>query len=213
LARYPYWKISWFVATVTERGDEPAHTDFAGFGNLTKKIGVYALCDLDEMPVYVGQTVSVKERGIIGRVRRHLTSARSDIIANLQLDVWELAFVRAWPLQDETEINDLEKRIYHEYKTTILAGEQLSAPRSIKPLPKYESVRILEPNEVTRRKDPRLRYPRQLRHLDHLLDVILNRKDSSDQRRSLDAHMLRLKQRYEEFIRFAEPESDDDTAE
>jgi hypothetical protein len=46
-----------------------------------------------------------------------------------------------------------------------------------------------------------------------LLDVILNRKDSPDQRRSLDAHMLRLQRRYEEFIRLAEPEAEDDASE
>lgn len=168
------------------------------------------MCDLDDIPEYVGQTISVGERGIIGRVRRHLKSARSDIIANLQLDVWELAFVRAWPVDDKGRVSELEKTVYHEYKATILAGEVLSAPATVKPLPKYESVRILEPEEVTKRRDPKVRYPRQLRHLDHLLDVILNRKDSPDQRRSLDAHMLRLQRRYEEFIRLAEPEADED---
>jgi hypothetical protein len=42
----------------------------------------------------------------------------------------------------------------------------------------------------------------------HLLDVILNRKDSPDQRRSLHAHMLRLQKRYEEFVNFAVPDED-----
>jgi hypothetical protein len=46
--------------------------------DLTDQIGVYALCDLDGVPIYVGQSVD----GIRSRVRRHLTSARSDIIAN-----------------------------------------------------------------------------------------------------------------------------------
>ena len=48
---------------------------------LTDEIGVYALCDLDEVPIYVGQSID----GIRSRVRRHLTSARSDIIANRQV--------------------------------------------------------------------------------------------------------------------------------
>jgi hypothetical protein len=142
-----------------------------------------------------------------------LTSARSDIIANLQLDVWELAFVRAWPVDDKNEVNELEKAVHQEYKATIIAGKVASSPASKKPLPKYETVRILEPEEVAKRKDPRLRYPRQLRHIDHLLDVILSRKDSRDQRRSLAAHMMRLQRRYEEFIRLAEPEPDDEPSE
>lgn len=58
------------------------------------EIGVYALCDLDEVPIYVGQSVD----GIRKRVQRHLTSARSDVIANRRFDVWEVAYVWAWPL-------------------------------------------------------------------------------------------------------------------
>lgn len=47
------------------------------------QIGVYALCDLDEVPIYVGQSTD----GIRARVNRHITSARSDIIANRMIDV------------------------------------------------------------------------------------------------------------------------------
>ena len=51
---------------------------------LTNQIGVYVLADLDNVPIYVGQS----KDGIRSRVARHLTSARSDIIANRQIDVW-----------------------------------------------------------------------------------------------------------------------------
>lgn len=44
--------------------------------SLTNEVGVYVLCDLDQIPIYVGQSSD----GIRARVRRHLTSARSDII-------------------------------------------------------------------------------------------------------------------------------------
>lgn len=53
--------------------------------------GVYVLCDLDHIPIYVGKS----SEGIRKRVQRHLTSARSDIIANRQIDVWEIAWVWA----------------------------------------------------------------------------------------------------------------------
>jgi len=74
---------------------------------IPKEIGVYALCDLDDIPVYVGQSVD----GIQSRVRRHLTSARSDIIANRQVDVWEIAYVWAWPVTDRNIISQLEARL------------------------------------------------------------------------------------------------------
>lgn len=54
---------------------------------LTNETGVYILSDLDDVPIYVGQSTD----GIRSRVARHLTSARSDIIANRQIDVWEIA--------------------------------------------------------------------------------------------------------------------------
>src|SRR5580692_1716353 len=64
---------------------------------LTNEIGCYVLCDLDQVPIYVGQSVD----GIRSRVNRHLTSARSDIIANRQIDVWEIAWVWAYPARTE----------------------------------------------------------------------------------------------------------------
>jgi excinuclease UvrABC nuclease subunit len=75
---------------------------------LTNRIGVYALCDLDGVPIYVGQS----KDGIQNRVRRHLTSARSDIIANRQVDPWEIAFVRAYPVERSTEIPLLEAGLF-----------------------------------------------------------------------------------------------------
>lgn len=184
------------------------------FGGLTTEIGVYALCDLDNVPVYVGKTVSQGERGIIGRVRRHLTSARSDIIANRQLDIWELAFVRAWPVPDRAQVIDLERRVHHEYRATILAGKEIGPPADADaPLPQYTEVRILEPAEVARRQDPALRFPRQVRLVDQLLDVMLNVKDTADQRRSLAAHIRRLQRRFEEFTAASAPEADEDLGE
>jgi hypothetical protein len=61
---------------------------------------------LHECPVE-GQASLTKWNGdrvwrVRKRVRRHLTGARSDIIANRQLDVWEVAFVDAWPLPGAT---------------------------------------------------------------------------------------------------------------
>lgn len=44
---------------------------------LTSQIGVYVLCDLDNVAIYVGQSTD----GIRARVQRHLTSARSPEIA------------------------------------------------------------------------------------------------------------------------------------
>lgn len=73
-------------------------------------VGCYALCDVDEVPIYVGQSTD----GIRARVQRHLTSARSDVIANRQIDVWEIAYVWAWPI-DLQHITALEAHLFHEF--------------------------------------------------------------------------------------------------
>src|SRR5436190_18792230 len=83
---------------------------------LPEQTGVYALCDLDEVPIYVGQSVD----GIRARVRRHLTSARSDVIANRQLDVWEIAFVWAWPVAEKRSlVPGGKKKITEEERSRI----------------------------------------------------------------------------------------------
>jgi Uri superfamily endonuclease len=76
--------------------------------SLTNEIGYYVLCDLDQAPIYVGQSVD----GIRSRVNRHLTSARSDIIANRQIHVWEIAWVWA-SVTDKAEIGVLEDELFH----------------------------------------------------------------------------------------------------
>src|SRR5438132_14152831 len=78
---------------------------------LTDAIGVYVLCDLDGVPIYVGQSVD----GIRRRARRHLTSARSDIIANRQIDPWEIAYVQAYPTKRVEDIPVLEASLFAKF--------------------------------------------------------------------------------------------------
>lgn len=99
-------------------------------------------------------------------------------------------------------------RAYNAYRTTIVAGMELPL---IEPgtLPEYIEVRIIDAEETARRLNPSLRFPRQVRQVDQLLDVILNVKDSVDQRRSLSAHIKRSQQRFAEFARISPPEDED----
>ena len=166
---------------------------------IERAIGVYALCDLDEIPIYVGQS----EDGIQNRVRRHLTSARSDVIANRQIDVWEIAFVWAWPVQEKVHLNELEACLFHRFndKKTLMNG---SVPQRITtlgfPEPEMQRVQIMEDEDIDTRQDPALRLPRQIEHVGRLVDHILNVKDSSQLRLSLVAHFERLIGYYEKFL-------------
>jgi hypothetical protein len=159
---------------------------------LTKRVGVYALCDLDGVPIYVGQSTD----GIQQRVRRHLTSARSDVIANRLIDVWEIAYVQAYPVEDTSEIPLLEASVFAVYdsRKPLMNG---SVPRAQQPLLQRlpepaEVIQILPTEEIAKRKDPALRLPRQIEHIGRLVDHILNVKDKPRLRRSLAAHFDRL---------------------
>lgn len=169
--------------------------------DLTDDIGVYALCDLDKVPIYVGQSVD----GIRRRVNRHLTSARSDIIANRQIDVWEIAYVMAWPVNRVEDIPQLEAVLFNVFDAakTLMNGSILRRPPSMPrrvPDP-TEIVQVMSDEDITVRKDPILRLPRQIEHIGRLVDHILSVKDSAQLRRSLKAHFERLDDYREQFLK------------
>jgi excinuclease UvrABC nuclease subunit len=105
---------------------------------LTTQIGVYVLCDLDNVPVYVGKS----RDGVRARVRRHLTSARSDIIANRQIDVWEIAYVMAYPVQDVNDLANLEALLFHHFdpRSTLMQGQIPAKPD--------QSILVPEPSQL-----------------------------------------------------------------
>ncbi|MBI3453011.1 MAG: GIY-YIG nuclease family protein [Rhodospirillales bacterium] len=166
---------------------------------VSDETGVYALCDLDETPIYVGQS----RDGIRSRASRHLTSARSDIIANRQIDVWEIAYIWAWPMRDVGHLDALEAYLFYEFhqKSSLMNGS--TPPESGKPkfqLPKKQIIQLLSDEEIGTRLDPSLRLPRQVEHIGRLIDHILNVKDSSQLRTSLKAHFARLERYKKEFL-------------
>ena len=166
---------------------------------LTDQIGVYALCDLDSVPIYVGQSVD----GIRTRVRRHLSSARSDIIANRQIDVWEIAFVWAWPVEFAHQIGVLEAHLFAEFDAVVplMNGKSM---RAIDPLPfavpPKQRVQVIEESERLDRLSPSQRLPRQIMQYLNLVDYIQTVKDENHLKRSLRAHFDRLVSYHKRFL-------------
>lgn len=166
---------------------------------LTTQIGVYALCDLDGVPIYVGQSID----GIRQRVQRHLTSARSDIIANRQVDVWEIAFVEAWPVEKAALIGPLEGALFHRFngQSALMNG---SVPALPDPCPPYQEpaqvVQMLPDDEIRNRLQPSVRLPRQVEHYGRLVDHYLNVKDSAELRVAMEAHFQRLERYQAHFL-------------
>lgn len=164
---------------------------------LTNSKGVYALCDLDEVPIYVGQSTD----GIRARVRRHLTSARSDIIANRQIDVWEVAFVWAWPVEDVADVNAVEAALFHEFdkRSRLMNGSVPPPPTGTPSIPARVRLQVLPDDEIVQRREARYRFPRQALQVASLLDYILETYDKKHLRRSLHAHFERMQRYYENF--------------
>jgi hypothetical protein len=163
-------------------------------GGLTNDIGVYVLCDLDRTPIYVGQS----KDGIRSRVRRHLTSARSDIIANRQIDVWEIAYVMAYPVEEKGDITPLENALYHSFNdiSPLMNGTVPARPKVPPQLPLPEQViQVMPDEEIKDKSDPAQRLPRQAAHYTQMIDHFLVVKNSSEILRAIDAHFDRL-QRY-----------------
>ncbi|MFY9969836.1 MAG: GIY-YIG nuclease family protein [Roseiarcus sp.] len=126
---------------------------------LTNQIGCYVLCDLDEVPIYVGQSVD----GIRSRVNRHLTSARSDIIANRQVDVWEIAWVWTYPVENKVDIGAIEDALFHEFhsRSALMNGKVPKVPPHRIKLPNpSQRVQVMADEEIQEKRDPALRLPR-----------------------------------------------------
>ena len=171
----------------------------AQLAGLTNQIGVYALCDLDGVPIYVGQSVD----GIRSRVRRHLTSARSDIIANRMIDVWEIAYVMAWPVEDRAQIGPLEACLFAQFdaEKQLMNGKAMSFAGALEfALPEPSRVQVIEEGERLDRLSPALRLPRQIAQYLALVDYIQTVKNEAHLKRSLKAHFDRLVAYHQTFL-------------
>jgi hypothetical protein len=178
--------------------------------SLTSKIGVYILADLDNVPIYVGKSV----QGIRARVARHLTSARSDIIANRQIDVWEIAYVWEFPTEDKQNMNNLEALLFYHYnpKSLLMNGTRPPLPTSTAAIPKpTKIVAVMSETEIAERKKPEQRLPRQAEMYAQIIGHFLTVKNSNQIARAIAAHFGRLSKYHKLLLRLpAEDEKDID---
>jgi len=164
----------------------------AALSDLTNDIGCYVLADLDNVPIYVGQSID----GIRSRVRRHLTSARSDIIANRQIDVWEIGFVHAYPVAARSDIAILEAALFFHFdvKSQLMNG---SIPKTVVQgfdIPEAEQIIcVVDEDDLRERLSPEVRLPRQAQHYARLVDHYLIVKKSDQIARSMHAHFERMR--------------------
>ena len=179
---------------------------------LTNAIGCYVLCDLDQVPIYVGQSVD----GIRSRVNRHLTSARSDIIANRQVDIWEIAWVWAYPVANKGDIGVIEDALFHAFhpRSALVNGKVPRRPAHRIEVPEpTQKVQVMTDSEIEEKKDPALRLPRQAEHYSQIVGHFLAVKNSKEIAVAIQAHFQRLQKYHKELLGLAtevEGDSGDD---
>ncbi len=169
-------------------------------GLLPTDKGVYALCDLDGVPIYVGTT----EEGIRKRVQRHLTSARSDVIANRTLDIWEVAYVWAWKQPDDLKRMELEGHFYNKFhaQSKLVNAQKLSAPAAFGQEPNPDcNIQILPDEQIELRKRPEIRLPRQAKTFLDLVAHIVEVKNNEETLFGLQTHFERLEKYTKEFLK------------
>lgn len=171
---------------------------------LINDIGCYVLCDLDGVPLYVGQS----RDGIRARVARHLTSARSDIIANRQIDVWELAYVWAYPVKELNDISPLEDALFHSFHpgSALMNGRVPPEPAELVDIPEpAQIVQVMADDEIIDKRDPALRLPRQAEHYSQIVGHFLAVKNSREIAGAIQAHFQRLQRYHRELLNLVEP--------
>jgi len=176
--------------------------------SLTPAIGVYVLCDLDQVPIYVGQSTD----GIRNRVRRHLTSARSDIIANRQIDVWEIAWVWTYPVEDREEITPLESALFHLFdrQSALMNGKLPKEPeRKVKVPSPVQKIQVMPDAEIAEKRDESLRLPRQAEHYSQIVGHFLTVKNSKEIARAMQAHFVRLEKYHRNLLNLADDDLDE----
>lgn len=169
---------------------------------LVNDIGCYVLCDLNDVPMYVGQSTD----GIRNRVNRHLTSARSDIIANRQIDVWEIAFVWAYPVVEKALITPLEDALFHKFNgaSPLMNGKAPKKSAQHFEIPKpAQIVQVMSDAEIKEKLDPALRLPRQAEHYSQIVGHFLAVKNSKEIAGAIQAHFNRLHTYHSELLRLA----------
>lgn len=177
---------------------------------LTNRIGCYVLCDLDDIPIYVGQS----RDGIRARVNRHLTSARSDIIANRQVDVWEIAYVWAYPVESVDAIGSLEDSLFHAFhpKSALMNGKVPLTPSMSLPMPEpAQIVQVMRDEEISEKLDPALRLPRQAEHYSQIVGHFLAVKNSREIAGAIEAHFQRLQRYHKELLKLGQVIEGDQT--
>jgi hypothetical protein len=162
-------------------------TDIQNFReNQVQKIpklnGLYILRDWFKAPLYSGASKDT----VRSRVRRHLTSARSDLISSCRISVNEIAYVDFFPVADD-QIDAAEKYLTTQLNAhRPLFNSQVSQNPDRVEIPQGISYQILPTAEILRMKNnPILVLSHQATMLKNVIDYTINVKNNEAMNRAI----------------------------
>lgn len=161
-----------------------------GLGRDTHGFGALQSLPWNSHVVWACQIADIRSR-----VNRHLTAARSDIVANRQVDVWEIAWVWAYPVKETLEIGPLEDALFHHFNksSVLMTGKVPKKPAvSVEVLEPTQMLQVMSDREISEKKDPALRLPRQAEHYIQIVGHFLAVKNSKEIAGAIQAHFARL---------------------
>ncbi len=132
--------------------------------------------------------------------------SRSDIIANRQIDVWEIAWVWSYPVKDRAEIGSMEDALFHEFHgRSALMNGKVPKPRAnpASPPGPSQKVQVMSDAEIAEKKDPALRLPRQAEHYSQIVGHFLAVKNSREIAGAIQAHFERLQKYHRQLLGLA----------
>jgi hypothetical protein len=122
-----------------------------------------------------------------------------------------------WVVQEPAQRTILESQLfyYFDQRSPLVNGTVPTRTAELATLPENVRVQVFPDNVIAVRRDPSIRFPRQVAQFNQLLDYILNTQDKRHLRRALRVHHSRLTKSLELFLDTHEPvpETDGDARE
>jgi hypothetical protein len=120
--------------------------------------------------------------------------------------VWEIAWVWAYPVSERSDIGPLEDALFHEFhsKSTLMNGKAPPIPsKKIEIPPPAQIIQVMADGEISEKKDPALRLPRQAEHYSQIVGHFLAVKNSKEIAGSIGAHFARLQKYHRQLLGLA----------
>lgn len=177
------------------------HPSEEAFEQLPCSSSVFALCDLDEVPMYIDYAEGT---GVQAAVVQMFSDGPSNVDTSYQLNLWEIAYVWSWPM-DDRNMDDhirLEKILRYQYGCSgnLVNCDAPKAPLLLDfQLPSLNRVQLYPDVEIEHRRHFRRRFVHGAFYFARLTRFVLRHRHTDELYPSCEVHFNRLVSHFERF--------------